>query len=297
MASALTIRRYDQERPIALYADEQSIEWLKRSDHAALFAQVHPLPPEHRSIVGFKHHLHQFHPFDACLFVDADMIWCKNPNPLWKTLSAYEMTGTGVVSADLFFGGPKKLGVVFQFLTNRRQATINHFDVTYLPRIQAGMLYSRNKSVCQSVCEEAQSLLARSSETHFRSRLNEGRNEESCEWSLALAFARLNIPILPWNQGRNTPQMDYIEDFVVHDNDFEEVSCRYFNHPFVHRLRELQPRGIRNVVLGLFRRIPGKGDFMDITPFTIHFGWLRYKDIFYQFADRMWVDSTTRSAS
>ena len=25
-------------------------------------------------------------PFDRCLFVDADMVWCSNPEPLWQRL-------------------------------------------------------------------------------------------------------------------------------------------------------------------------------------------------------------------
>ncbi|GMQ81234.1 MAG: hypothetical protein BMS9Abin05_0665 [Rhodothermia bacterium] len=288
VASALTIRRHDNHRPIALFADDASVDRLRMLGLDSLFSPLEILPEGHRSIVGFKHHLYRFHPFDRCLFVDADMIWCRNPDPLWKQLSAFEFTGTGVSSADFFFGAHKKAGVIIQFLTNQRRKTIRRFGVTYLPRVQAGMLYSGNLAECRRVCSEAEILLSRKAETHFRSRLNEGRNEESCEWSLALAFARLRIPVFPWYQGRNTPQMDYISDFVEHDDDFNVVSCLYFNHSFANRLRELQTPRLRDVLLRLYSSIPGKSDHMTITPFVLHFGWLKYKGVFNELADRLW---------
>ena len=295
VASALTIRRYDSHRPIALFTDQSSVDRLRSLGLASLFSPLETLPEEHQSIVGFKHHLYHFHPFDRCLFVDADMIWCRDPDPLWKQLSAFEFTGTGVTSADFFFGAPKRAGVIIQFLTNQRRRTIRRFGVTYLPRVQAGMLYSGNLEECKRVCLEAEILLSRKAETHFHSRLDEGRNEESCEWSFALAFARLKIPIFPWYQGRNTPQMDYIADFVEHDDNFDEVSCHYFSQSFANRLRELETPRIRDVLLRLYSSIPGKSDHMKITPFVLHFGWLKYKDIFNKLADRLWENAVADS--
>ena len=288
VASALTIRRYDSLRPIALYADDSSVDRLRSLGLDVLFAPLETLPEAHQSIVGFKHYLYRFHPFDRCLFVDSDMIWCRNPDPLWKQLSAFEFTGTGVSSADFFFGAPKKTGIILQLLTNQRRKTIRRFGVTYLPRVQAGMLYSSNIQECKRICLEAAHLLTRNHETHFRSRLDEGRKEESCEWSLALAFARLGIPIFSWYQGRNTPQMDYISDFVQHDDDFEHVSCHYFNHAIANRLREIPAPRIRDALLRLYGIIPGNSDYMTITPFALHFGWLKYKDVFHELADRLW---------
>jgi len=293
VASAITIRRHDSHRPIALFTDESSIDRLRSLGLDSLFSPLETLPEEHRSIVGFKHHLYRFHPFDRCLFVDADMVWCRDPNPLWQQLSAFEFTGTGVTSADFFFGAPKNARVIIQYLTNRRKRTIRRFGATYLPRVQAGMLYSSNRKECKRVCLEAEVLLSRKSETHFESRLNEGRNEESCEWSFALAFARLGIPIFPWYQGRNTPQMDYIADFVEHDDDFNSVSCHHFNHSLANRLRELPVPRIRNALLWLYCSLPGKSDYMMMTPFVLHFGWLKYKNVFNDMAERLWDHAVT----
>jgi len=288
VASSLTIRRYDAERPIALYADETQISRLRQTGLDDLFSQLELLPEAHRSIVGFKHHVYRFHPFDHCLFVDSDMIWCKNPDPLWRMLSGYTFTATGAEKADFFFGGPKNAAVIADYLLNRRLRTMKRFGVSYLPRVQAGMLYSSDVETCRKVCEEAQGFLEQRRDTHFRSRLNEGRNEESCEWSFALAMSRLQLPVFPWHQGQNTPQMDYLEDFVQHDTDFSKVSCKYFSDPKVNRVRELPNRFPRDFGIWLSTWLPGRGDYMWITPFTLHFGWLRYKSVLESVADRLW---------
>ena len=291
VASALTIRRFDTHRPIALYTDDNQRGKLVELGLDSIFSRVDILPEEHRSIVGFKHHLHKFHPFERNLFVDSDMIWCRDPDPLWMHLSGYSFTATGTASADFFFGGPKNFGIVIDYLANHRKRTLKRFGVTYLPRVQAGLVYSKDVTICRETCEEAQSMLERRLETHFKSRLTEGRSEESCEWSLALAMSKLDLPIYPWRQAQNTPQLDYISDFVKHDDDFREVSCHYFNDPKVSRLREFPHAFPRDFGIWLSQWLPGRGDFMWITPFTLHFGWLKYKSTFGEFADRLWNEA------
>jgi len=293
VASAHTIRRYDPERPIALYTDENQRDRLLETGLDHIFSPLVVIPEANRSIVGFKHHLYEFHPFSRNLFVDSDMVWCRNPDALWKSLSGYEFTATGQESADFFFGGPKDIRVITAYLSNRRSRTLRRFGVTYLPRVQAGMIYSGDFETCRKVCEEAQILLDRKDETHFQSRLSEGRSEESCEWSLALAMARMNLPIYPWRQAQHTPQLDYISGFVHHDSDFREVSCRYFNDPRLGRLREFPYPLLRDISIRLYSLIPGRADQMWITPFALHFGWLKYKPIFQAFADRLWTETVS----
>jgi hypothetical protein len=291
VASALTIRRYDTRRPIALYTDEAQKARLTELRLDALFSLVEILPEAHRSIVGFKHHLHKFHPFERNLYVDSDMVWCRDPDPLWMHLSGYLFTATGTASADFYFGGPKDLRIFAAYFSNRRKRTLKRFGVTYLPRVQAGLVYSSDLATCTEACEEAQVMLERRRETHFQSRLTEGRNEESCEWSLALAFSKLDLPIYPWRQAQNTPQLDYISDFVTHDDDFLNVSCHYFSDPKVSRLREFPHAIPRDFGIWLSQWIPGRGDNMWITPFTLHFGWMKYKHIFWAFADRLFDEA------
>lgn len=289
VASATTIRRHDTRRPIALYCPPQHRALLERHGLARLFSLIEPLPEAHRSIVGFKHHLHRFKPFDRALFVDADMIWCRDPDPLWQQLRAFSFTATGLEQADFFFGGPKGAGVVIDILLNRRRRTLDRFGLTYLPRVQAGMIYAQDDDHTRQVCEQAQRYLQRADETHFRSRLHEGRREESCEWSLAMAMSRFELPIFPWLQGHNSPQLDFIEGLTAHDTDFREVACRYYSNDFVYSLRGLPAPRLRDALINLLTCLPGRGDYMDVTPYVLHFGWLHHKQPFYDFAQRTWT--------
>ena len=177
VASVVTLRRHDQDRPVALYCPAAHRELLEQHGLDALFAVIEDLPEEHRSITGFKHHLYRFMPFERCLWVDADIVWNRDTDPLWKLLSAYTFTATGLERADFFFGGPKGLSVVYDVLLDRRRRTMERFGLTHLPRVQAGMIYSQDRDLTRTVCETAADYLERREETHFRSRLQEGRSE------------------------------------------------------------------------------------------------------------------------
>ena len=288
VASVQSIRRFDRRRPVALYCSREQISRLKETGLDALFEVLEVLPEDHRSIVGFKHHLDQFKPFERSLYVDADMIWCRNPDPLWKQLSAYAFTATGLERSDVFFGGPKGIGFVADWVMDRRRKTMEHFGLTYLPRIQAGLIYAQDDDVTRRMCERSREYLSRRRETHFRSRLDEGRSEESCEWSMAMAASALGIPLVPWFQGQNSPQLDYVEGFVEHDEAFRTVRVLYYNDPFVRNLRGIPNKSIRDGLMGMLRRLPGKGDHMWVTPFALHFGWMHYKKPFYDHADLVW---------
>ena len=296
VASVVTLRRHDPDRPVALFCPPEHRALLAQHGLDTLFAHIGDLPEEHRSIVGFKHHLHRFSPFDRTLFVDADMVWCRDPDPLWRQLSAFDFTATGLPRADFYFGGPKGLGVVVDFLLDRRDRTLRRFGLTHLPRVQAGMIYSRDRVLTERVCGYASEYLARRDETHFRSRLSEGRSEETCEWSLAMAMSRLHLPIYLWHQGYNSPQLDFVEGFVEYDPDFERVVCRYYSDRFVHSMRFMPNVWLRDALLAIFTRIPGRGDYLDVTPFVLHFGWIHQKQPFYDFADRTWARLTRSEA-
>ena len=288
VASVTTLRRHDPARPIALYAPDEHRRYLVAHGLDGLFQQILPLPEAHRSIVGFKHHLHRFMPFERCLYVDADMVWGRDPAPLWQQFAAYGFTATGIDRADVFFGAAKGFGVLGDVALHRRR-TLERLGLTYLPRVQAGMIYAADRALTQRVCEQAAAFLARRSETHFRSRLDEGRSEETCEWSLAAAMSRLGLPVYPWFQGHNSPQLDFIEGWTTYDADFEHVRCRYYCDPFVYSLRGLHDPVLRDRLTALATRLPGKGDYMDVTPFVVHFGWLHHKEPFFRFSERVWA--------
>ena len=80
---------------------------------------------------------------------------------------------------------------------------------------------------------------------------------------------------------------------VEHDDDFNSVSCHHFNHSLANRLRELPVPRIRNALLWLYCSLPGKSDYMMMTPFVLHFGWLKYKNVFNDMAERLWDNAVT----
>lgn len=296
VASVVTLRRHDTERPVALYCPTSHQEALERHGLDTLFQHIALLPEGHRSIVGFKHHLHQFMPFDRCLFVDADMVWCRNPDPLWQQLSAYAFTATGMERADFFFGGPKGWDVLPDMLLDRRRRTMHRFGLTHLPRVQAGVLYSQDQELTREVCTLAADFLSQHAETHFRSRLQEGRSEESCEWSLAMAMSRLQLQIIPWFQGYQSPQLDFIEGLTSYDPNFESVACRYYTDRFVYSLRGIPNPRLRDALIQFFSRLPGRGDYQEVTPYILHFGWLHHKQPYFNFSERTWTRLTETEA-
>lgn len=288
VASVHTLRRHDPDRPVALFCSEAHQSLLRRRGLATAFDRIELLPAEHQSIVGFKHHLDRFKVFDRSLFVDADMIWCRDPDSLWHQLAAFPFTATGTQNADHFFGGPKGVGVFVDMILKRRRRTLRRFGLTALPRVQAGMIYASDEACTRAVCERASHFLDRVEETHFRSRLDEGRSEETCEWSLAMAMSDLGLHVFPWLQGRNSPQLDYIDGLVDHDPDFREITYRFYTSPFTYSLRGIPYEGVRDALFWLAERMPRMGEHVSVTPYALHFGWLHQKAPFRDFARRMW---------
>lgn len=289
VASATTLRRYDTERPIALVCTENHKRLVKKHNLDSLFDFIFDLPEEHASIVGFKHNFYQHLYFEKNLFLDSDIAWCKDPDKLWMALDPYDFTVTGNLISDNFFGAPKSIGVLKDIIFLRRKRTLKRFGLTYLSRAQTGLMYASDYKLTKKACELAKEMLDRKSETHFQSRKKEqGRTEESCEWSLAMAMSKLNIPIYPWFQGHTSPQLDYINLLTEHDDEFEYVKCKYYCNDFVYSIRGLKTNWLKKLLIGFFSLIPGKGDYMMVTPYCLHFGWYHEKQPFYEFSDRVW---------
>lgn len=294
VASVISLRRYDAKRPVALICEPKHRDLLIKQGFSHIFDYYYTLDEEHRSIVGFKHNVHQYLIFEKNLYLDSDIIWCKNPDPLWIALSPFAFTITGNLVADPFFGGRKDIGIVKEVILNRRKKTLKKFALSYLSRVQSGMIYAQNADLTASVCITASSMLARKEETHFKSRtLEQGRSEESCEWSLAMAMSHLDIPVYPWLQGHTSPQLDFIEDLTQYDAEFEMVKCKYFSNGFVYSLRGLKSVRLRSWLTSLLSLYPGNGDYMMVTPYCLHFGWYHQKQPFYMFSDLVWQRLTT----
>ncbi|MTI89639.1 MAG: hypothetical protein FH748_16935 [Balneolaceae bacterium] len=295
VASVVTLRRYDSKRPVVICCTEKQKSIIEEKGLTHLFDVIHPLPEEHASIVGFKHNIHEYLFFERNIFLDSDIVWCKDPEPMWTSLSPHPFTITGTMVSDNFFGASKNLGVIKDVLLRRRKRTLKRFGLTYLSRVQTGLMYAQDYETTKKVCTLASEMLSKKDLTHFQSRkMEKGRTEESCEWSLAMAMSKLDIPVYPWLQGHNSLQLDYIGILTDHDDDFEYVNCKYYSHDFVYSLRGLKSDFLKKLIISVLSIIPGKGDYMLVTPFCLHFGWYHEKQPFFEFAEHTWIRLTSR---
>jgi hypothetical protein len=289
VASVQTLRRYDRERPVALICDQKHHETLENSALLSHFTEVLILPDDQASITGFKHHLFQFMPFEQNLFLDSDIVWCKNPDPLWEAFTPYKFTITGNQIADQFFGGPKGLGIIADFVFRRRNRTLKRFGLTYLNRVQSGMIYATDSGLTREICDLANEILDSRDQTHFRSRIEEkGREHETCEWSLAMAMAKKKLPVYPWLNGHQSLQLDFLEDYTTYDEEFEKVECLLYSDRFVYDLKAIRLKWFRKLFISFMSLLPGKGDYLYTTPFCLHFGWYHEKEPFRKFSNRIW---------
>jgi hypothetical protein len=80
IASVTTLRRYDKHRSVALFCSAGHRELLIENSLEGIFTHVFELPSENQSINGFKHNLFKFTPFEKNLFIDSDVIWCRQPD-------------------------------------------------------------------------------------------------------------------------------------------------------------------------------------------------------------------------
>ena len=298
IASVVTLRRYDTNRPVALFCSEKHKRALEERFLDHLFDHIFLLPEEYRSITGFKHNVYRFMPFGKNLYLDSDIIWCREPANLWRAFSAYDFTITGNQVSDLFFGAHKGIGVLKDILLKRRKRTLKRFGLTYLSRVQSGMIYAESEELTRNVCELAKEMLDQKKRTHFRSRKEEkGRSEESCEWSFAMAMSKLKIQVIPWLNGFESPQLDFIDRYTNYDDDFRSVSCLLFSSQFIYDLKGLKNRFLQKFLINLLTFFPGKGDYMYVTPYCLHFGWYHQKEPLDRFSEICWRNESKRIPS
>ncbi len=289
VASVWSLRRHDARRPVALYGPPEHAAILHRHGLDRLFDRIEDLPEAHRSILGFKHHLHRFMPFGRTLYPDADIVWCRSPDGLWKQLAAYDFTSTGDPEADVWFGAAKDARVVLDLLLRRRRRTLRRFGLTYLPRVLTALVYAQDRAVTEAVCETAQGYFRQRHRTHFVSRLGEsGRTLESCEWSLALSMSAHGLPVFPWHRGEDSPLLDYYPHTTRHDPDFEHVRYALWRDRFLYDAQGLPSPAARAALTAAVRRISGRGERVAVAPLALHFGRLPVKPVFDAFAERVW---------
>ncbi|AXJ00476.1 hypothetical protein CYPRO_1213 [Cyclonatronum proteinivorum] len=287
------LRRFDTVRPVALYCSEEHANELQKLAFREWFTKIVILPQENQSIIGFKHQLYRFMPFTCNMYLDSDMIWCRNPDPVWYSMRPFGFTLTGNKSADIFFGAPKSFGISPHILFRRRQRTLRRFGLTHLYRVQTGLMFARDEQLTREVCEQATAFLHRMDETHFTSRTNEKkRSLESCEWSLGMAVSHLGLHLMPWFNGYESLQLDYIRYLTHHNADFTKVACKYYCNPFIYGLRGIKTLWVHKLLKSLFWALPRSNDHIWVTPYLLHFGWLHEKEVFEAYAERRWTQLT-----
>lgn len=289
LASVYSLRRFDKVRPVALFCDDKHRDFLNKYRLSGWFDIINLIDPSHCSIVGFKHNVDKYMIYDANLFLDSDIIWCKNPEKLWKLLSTYSFTITGTLKADLFFGSHKDFRIISDIILNRRKKTLNFFGLTYLSRVQSGMIYAQDYNTTKSVCQLADSYMQGKHGTHFRERLlPDGSTEESDEWGFAMAMSRLNLPIIQWHQGTLSPQLDFVSSYVKYDPNFNQVQYMYYTNQLMNNLRGIRSKKLRDALKLLFQIIPSMRDYLWVTPFSLHFSWKHEKKPFEDYAEKIW---------
>ena len=113
-----------------------------------------------------------------------------------------------------------------------------------------------------------------------------------------MAMSNMKLHVFPWFQGHNSPQLDFIEGLTEYDTDFNNVVCKYYSNRFVYMLRGLSNPTLKKFLIDFFSALPGKGDYMDVTPYVLHFGWLHHKQPFREFSARTWkklIQNTQKS--
>ena len=288
VASAATLRRYDIHRPIALYCPRRHRQLLERHRLEELFHVIEPLPSEHRSTTGFKHHLYAFKPFQRSLYVDANVAWCRDPEPLWTRLRTYDFTALGLDRAGALFAARRGLQGFGDLLINRRDRTLRYFGLSHLPEVDTGLVYAADDALTEQVCEAAAHFLSRQGETHFRSYYGDGNPGEACAWSLAMAFSRLEIAILPKFDAYNSPQLNFEKGTTDFDPRFDHVRCRYYSSRMRRAARGAGSTPLRNALDFLASKLPGGSDYLEVTPYTLHFGGMDRRSPFDEFTARVW---------
>lgn len=292
--SALTLRRYDQMRPIALVCSQSHMKLIRSLTVEIPFDMIIQMDKDHQSIIGFKHNLHKYMPYQKNLYLDSDMIWCRNPDNVWLALKPFPYTITGQESADVFFGSHKSFSIVFDILLGRRQRTLRRLSLDYLARVQTGVMYAADYAITEKINRQADEFLDKKEQTHFVSRKKEkGRNLESCEWSLGLSVSKLGLFVYPWFNAQESIQLDFIHALTKRNRDFTSVQCKYYCNPFIHSLRGINNQLIRNSLLLLFRVLPRSRDHMWVTPYILHFGWGHQKKYYDEFVSNEWKKLTS----
>src|SRR5690625_4919520 len=80
ISNIVTLRRYDQSRPVALYCSENHLDLIQQSGLEHYFQALNILPEEKRAVIGFMHNIYKFMPFEENWLLDSDILLFSTPD-------------------------------------------------------------------------------------------------------------------------------------------------------------------------------------------------------------------------
>ena len=71
---------------------------------------------------------------------------------MWSSFSDFDFTITGTLVSDVYFGASKGARVLLDILLRRRQRTLKRFGLSYLSRVQSGVIFAQDYEMTRQVC-------------------------------------------------------------------------------------------------------------------------------------------------
>ena len=149
--------------------------------------------------------------FDQQIYLDSDILWCKHPNVLWKAFEPHNICAIGHPKAGGTFGYCYGKEYISNILLFKRKRTLRKFNLKGIPRISAIAIFSKNRDITASACQQARWFFTQKHLTHFNGGKNiRIDNEESCEWSMAMAWAKFHLSVIKFVQ----KDIVYISNYI-----------------------------------------------------------------------------------
>jgi hypothetical protein len=149
-ALALSYRRQNQLRPIAIVTDDSNTKDLEN-----YFDVVIPLNPSYGVGVVQKLNLDHYSPFDETLFVDSDCLFYKSPERIWRLYASKDFTVRGWRYLTGWTEYEKKSP--YEFVRNTPDF-LRQNNIRRLPHFNSGVFFFRKSETASNVFINARSV-------------------------------------------------------------------------------------------------------------------------------------------
>ncbi len=171
----------DPQRPFCLVTDEVLMNTLLEKKHSHYFDHIKIC--DNDSIAWeTKFDLFKMSPFEETMYIDADSLMIKNPEPAWTQLRERRFA----VQGPKHFEG--------QWYGRTQQDIMELMDIDYFPKFNGGFLYFDKSELAQQVFEISKKLFDKDYE---RLGFCHNKGLKADEPIIGIAMALLNIDPLP----------------------------------------------------------------------------------------------------